>query len=152
MPEFIEVTMAWNHKPESINVDDISSFTHAGDRTIEQYPRAKTTIFLRSQPCDDSVGIAVEESYDSIKETLRIRGINVFSAIPVEGPQHVTVPRAWLEAILPILGTFCGAQKPPKEGDPAGLACDKCPLGIGEDCVKIELPRLMKAEEVESDA
>ncbi len=78
----------------------------------------------------------VAESYDSIKETLRKHGVNVFSVIPVDGPQQVLVPRAWLEAVQPVLKAWC--QSRTCTGD--------CPLGIDDVCVQKELPRLIRGE------
>lgn len=141
--EFIEVTKAWDGEPQSINVDDISSFVPSAKGVTLPGP-TKATVFLRSIGQANS-GIGVTESYDSIKETLRIRGIYVHSIIPIDGPQQVMVPRAWLEAIQPIVQAFCDSRES-KPGDPAGIVCDTCPLGLGDTCLKNELPRLIGGE------
>ena len=146
MAEFIEITKAFDHKPTTVNVDDISCITKA---TVTRYPATQTGIFLRAQGTDDT-GIGVEESYDSIMETFRKHGVNVFTVIPVEGSQQVLVPRAWLEAIQPVLKAFCENYKPAhnsKDRDPAlPEGCLNCPLVVRGECVREKLPELIRGE------
>lgn len=143
MPEFIEITKAWDGEPESINVDDISSFVPSAKGVTLPGP-TKATIFLRSIGQTNS-GIGVTESYDSIKETLHKAGVKVLTVEPEDSPQQVMVPRTWLGAIQPIVQAFCDSRES-KPGDPAGIVCDTCPLGIGYTCLKNELPYLIGGE------
>lgn len=136
MAEFIEVTRAKNDAGPGEARVGTKVLVDVGSAIIEpqewsDYSRMKTSISL-----PDERSVRVEESYDSIKETLRAHGVNVFSVLPVDSPQQVIVPRAWLEAVRPVLEAWCQNR-----------TCDAdCPLGIDDVCVQKELPRLIRGE------
>lgn len=119
MAEFIEVTVEGSRKL-LVNIDEIASVY-----AVEKDNGIKTVMWGRDDSC-----WYVLESYDSIKETLHLRGVNVFGVVNVDGPREVFFPRTWLASLTPILKAVCEEHK--AKSDPCYT---DCPLCDGDECI-----------------
>lgn len=128
MSEFIEVTIGSGQKV-LVNVNEIASIYGASNKREDG---TNASIWGRS---DNSVWL-VTESYDSIKETLRIRGLNVFAVVNVDGPRQVLFPRAWLERISPMLEAFCKERHAKLEAQGRLTCYEDCPLCDHDQCIR----------------
>ena len=132
MPKFIEVTRATNDKGPGEGRSGTKALVDVCGAVIETqqwsgYSRMNTVIHTTGE-----ASVRAEESYASIKGTLRRAGIEILSVTPSD---KVLFPASWLKLIYPALEEFCrGVQL---AAGVKGKPCyEDCPLCDGDECIK----------------